>query len=105
MIEVSAEDAPARPDERFLLGPGYPNPCSSSSHGAAIIPFELRDDAAVRIDLCDALGRVVLTAAERVYAAGRHLLPLEPERLAAGFYTVRMRVGDAVASRPLIVTR
>lgn len=104
-IEVGVGDPPAPPGESFRLEPGYPNPCSASSDRTATIPFELRDESAVRVDVCDILGRVVLIAADRRFDAGRHLLALESDRLRSGLYAIRMRVGDAVSVRPFVVTR
>jgi aminopeptidase N len=104
-IEVGVEDPQPSPLQGYLLESGYPNPCSLSAHGRAVIPFELRRQDQVRIEVLDILGRSVGTLADGPFDAGRHLLPFQPDGLTPGLYTVRMLVPAGVSATKLLLTK
>lgn len=76
----------------------YPNPTA----GNLSLAYRLPTPSAVRVDLVDALGRVVRTA-EPPADAGR--LDLSTEGLGAGVYVVRLTAGDVRATRTVTVLR
>ncbi len=80
-------DAGAVPAELELSKP-YPNP----SAGAVAAELALPDPAEVRVEVYDALGRLVAPAAAASYAPGRHRLPISAGELPAGTYFVRVHV-------------
>jgi aminopeptidase N len=75
----------------FALGSVYPNPFNASAR----IPFELANDAKVKIAIFDITGRCVATLADGQFAAGKHELHYEPdETTASGVYFVSMAAGN-----------
>jgi hypothetical protein len=73
----------------------FPNP----ARDGATVRYALAEAGAVRLDVIDALGRVVQTAVGGVQEAGRHEVVLDGRRLPAGVYTVRLRAGARVSTR------
>ena len=96
---VSSEPAPTA--AAATLGPVYPNP----SLGRARVSFRLPTPGPARLELFDTLGRRVAVLAEGEHAAGTHSAWLDPYGLAAGVYVLRLRAGQAVASRRWVVAR
>lgn len=93
---VAEEGGPDDPIADGLVGV-FPNPTA----GRATVRFELAEAGAVRVDLVDALGRVVATLADGPYAAGPHEVAVDTSGLPAGVYAVRL----GGASRRLTVVR
>lgn len=76
----------------------YPNPFNSTVH----IELRLGSPSAVRVEICDPLGRLVAVAAEGTLESGEHELRWESDGGPYGAYLLRVRVGDEVATRMLI---
>lgn len=85
----------------LALGQNFPNPVRSHT----TVPFSLDADAPVALDVFDALGRHVLRVAEGEYTAGDHTASLDASGLASGVYVVRLRAGEALLQRRLVVAR
>ncbi len=83
-----------------LLAP-YPNPAA----GTVRLGFELAAPEAVRLTVVDALGREVLVAADRSFAAGRHEIAVATGRLAPGTYLARLAAGDVAGTTRFTVAR
>lgn len=77
-----------------------PNP----SRGAARLRFHLDAPADVRLDVVDALGRVVASVAG-AYGAGTHAVALDGGALAPGAYTVRLSAGGMLDVGRLVRVR
>jgi hypothetical protein len=93
------------PTAHALL-PNFPNPFA----GTTSITFDLREHARVQLDIVDVTGRLVTRLADRVFAAGRHVLPWNAEATPSGTYVCRLRIeGDdrksLVLSRRLLMVR
>jgi hypothetical protein len=71
----------------------------------ARLRISLPDDARVRVTVADALGRVVARPHEGVTAKGVTDVALDAARLAPGVYTVRIWIGGAAVTRPLVIVR
>ncbi|OZC03933.1 T9SS type A sorting domain-containing protein [Rubricoccus marinus] len=78
-----------------------PNP----SRGAATLRFETATPEAVRVQVVDRLGRVVLSLPERALAPGEHTIPLDLSRLSAGVYTAVVTSGESRRAARLTVVR
>ncbi|WP_412061490.1 endonuclease/exonuclease/phosphatase family protein [Rubrivirga sp. IMCC45206] len=77
-----------------------PNP----SRGAARLRFRLDAPADVRLDVVDALGRIVASVSG-AYGPGTHAVALDGAALAPGAYTVRLSAGGALDVGRLVRVR
>jgi hypothetical protein len=80
-----------------VLGP-------SPSPGPVRIEFELRDQAAIELDVFDVQGRLVASPARGVWPAGRHAVEWNGRGAAAGVYLVRCRYASGEIVRRFVRT-
>ncbi len=104
---VNAGHAPLMPADvetiipaRLNIGAPYPNPAASS----AVLRVELPASESLRVDVVDALGRVVLTACDARFSAGGHVITVPVHMLAPGSYQLRATAGGTIAARTLLIT-
>jgi len=83
------------------IGIPQPNPCITLTY----LPLVLDRDAEVSVDVVDALGRVTSMAQPTHLDAGTHHLPCDVRHLPAGTYVARVRVGQRLVGRTIVVTR
>lgn len=83
------------------LAQNQPNPCSRETE----ISFALPETDNVRLSLYDALGREVMTALDERMKAGTHSIRLTLENLPSGVYSYRLRAGNYVAARTLLLAK
>ncbi len=81
------------------LGSCYPNPTYSST----TIPFELKAPAQVHLAIYDWNGRLIQTLIQEKRQAGKYEQLLEVGNLAQGFYVYRLKVGEELFVKRLIV--
>ena len=96
--------APLLPEaaaRRLELRPVAPNPVV----GSAMVRFWLAADMAVTIELLDVSGRKVQTIVEDRLAAGSHAIRWTRGTLPSGVYFLRLRAGDRIATRKLVLAR
>jgi photosystem II stability/assembly factor-like uncharacterized protein len=98
---VSAAEAVPDPKEAVALLQNYPNPCADRT----AIPFTLSRASHVRIDVMDAIGRIVATVMDGELPAGVHRAEWLTGGLPAGVYRCRIAAGSASASRWITVAR
>jgi predicted outer membrane repeat protein len=94
------------PSGVFLVRAPYPNP----SRGSATLSFQLPKRGRVVVEVFDVAGRRVAGVLDRELPAGSHVLALGAagggsERLAAGFYTLRVSAAGQTATRALVVLK
>ena len=82
VASVSAEELPLA----FGLRGNYPNPTA----GAAVISLDLPEDADVRMELYDTIGRRVMVVEETLTAGARQELSVSGRSLPAGVYIYRV---------------
>ncbi len=82
MASISAEELPLA----FALRGNYPNPTT----GAGTISLDLPEDAAVRMELYDAIGRRVMTVQEDMTAGSGQTLTFSGSSLPSGVYVYRV---------------
>lgn len=99
--EISAKAAKEAVPKTFALEQSYPNPSTAS----ATIRFALPEDADVRMELYDLLGRRVALLMDGPMRAGYHTYVLNGTSLASGTYFYRLQAGDRVATRSMRVVR
>ena len=99
---TGVENTPSAP--KFAVSVPYPNPRMGA--GGATFGFSLPEPDEVRLELHDALGRLVVARAfEPVLGSGPHQIRWEPPSLAAGTYIVRFvtKSGKATSTKWTIV--
>jgi photosystem II stability/assembly factor-like uncharacterized protein len=96
-------EMPSQLASGIALDPAYPNPASSS----ATISFTVSGgrDAAVQIDVYDAMGRKAGNVYSGVKAPGKHSALFDASRLRAGVYFVRMTTGKEMKVEKLVVMK
>lgn len=90
-----------RPDAGALTLSVAPNPAS----GAVSMTYVLGQSASVRLELVDALGRVVREVRAGDQSAGSHAVSVTTDGLPSGAYLVRLIAGERQATRQLTVLR
>ena len=85
---LAGDDKPSGLPSQFVLTGNYPNPFNPSTQ----IQFDLPENASVKVELFDLIGRNVLSLPERDIAAGvgRHI-QVDGSTLASGTYLYQVR--------------
>lgn len=91
----------ARIPGSFALGQNYPNPFNP----VTTIKYELPKSSEVRLSVFDMLGREVAVLVDERRDAGVHEVKFESSRLSSGMYLSRLRAGDVVQSRKMMLLR
>lgn len=96
--------------DRLTVGSPYPTPFSVEQAPRLRIPLTLPARSDVRLTIHDALGRTVYRPATESRAAGNHLLEWSARHengspVAPGLYVLRLKVGEEIHTRPLVVVR
>ena len=85
----------------FALHPNYPNPFNPTT----TIVFDVPQAADVTIVVYDLLGRPVSTLINGSMAAGRHEAYVDAQSWSSGLYIVRMRTGNRVFERSILLVK
>ena len=88
------------PEELVLHAPA-PNPV----RGQARLRYEVPEEAPVRVELYDVLGRKVTTLVDREEAAGRKTTTLDASGLSSGTYFVRLTAEGTAQTEQITVVR
>jgi predicted esterase len=86
---------------QYRLEQNYPNPLNPST----TIKFELPKASMVRLSVFDMLGREVSVLVNERRDAGVHEVKFDGSNLASGVYFYRMKAGDFVQSRKLLLLK
>jgi hypothetical protein len=86
---------------RFELIQNYPNPFNSST----VIRYAITAYERVRLDVFDALGRLITTLVDAHQEPGRYETRFSGEELGTGVYFYRLRAGGLTATRKLLLLR
>lgn len=79
----------------------YPNPFSHS----ATLQYTVREQSRVYVTLHDATGKEIRQIEDRMRFPGRHTCTINGSDLTAGLYFVRLRSGQSVEFRKILVTK
>ena len=105
---VHLEEQEAAPVADFRLEQNYPNPFSASGifeNPGTTIAFTLSNASLVTLKIYDLLGNEVATLVSEKLPAGKHQRVWEPRGLASGEYLYRLRVGELVEAKKMLVIR
>lgn len=79
----------------------YPNPFNPFT----VVAYALAQRSNVTLTVFNALGQEVATLVHEVQDAGKHEIRFTADRLASGIYFYRLRTGENVAARKLVLIR
>ncbi len=79
----------------------YPNPVED----VATIAFELTDSKKVELDIYDVVGRKVIGLANSNLPAGEQKFTFNKEDLSSGIYMVRLKVGNSIVTRKVVINK
>ncbi|RMF63322.1 MAG: T9SS C-terminal target domain-containing protein, partial [Bacteroidetes bacterium] len=85
----------------FALAPAYPNPFNP----ATSLRYDLPRPEHVRLDVYDVIGRRVATLVDTEQKAGRYEVRFDARHLASGVYFYRLRAGDFVQTRKMVLLK
>jgi hypothetical protein len=85
----------------FILNQNYPNPFNPTTN----ISFDLPEKSEVNITVYDVLGQKVVTLADEVKSAGRHIVQFDDKNLKSGVYICRMDIDNQVFTRKMILLK
>jgi hypothetical protein len=97
---VSEPIASNQPSD-FRLSQNYPNPFNPSTK----IEFSVPKNSRVVLKVYNALGVEVATVVDEQMSTGTYRVRFDGSRLASGIYFYRLKSGDFVASKKMILIR
>ena len=95
-----AKDGMLRPSCNKLYS-AYPNPFNAQTR----IQFELASEQHVKIEIYDALGRLVHTGLDKKLQAGTHSFDIKAEGRPSGVYFYSMTAGEVHQSKRFVIMR
>jgi predicted GH43/DUF377 family glycosyl hydrolase len=99
---VTTIESPAKPVPReFALHQNYPNPFNPST----MIRYDVPDAAAVNLTVYSILGQEVAKLVDAREEAGYHEARFDASGLASGIYFYRLRAGNFVQTKKLVLMR
>ena len=96
-LEQVAQDLPTE----FSLSPNYPNPFNPTT----TIAFALPQASRARLEIYNLLGQRVATLVDETLPVGRHEVRWEARRLPSGTYVYRLKAGDFVEVRRMLLVK
>jgi hypothetical protein len=98
---IETADNPLAKAFTVTLEQNYPNPFNPRT----TIAFTLSKESTVRLDVFDATGRLVATLVDESRGVGRHQLDFDASRLSSGVYFYRLRAGDVVEQKKMVLLK
>jgi len=99
-VQVGIVNPPTLPGE-FILLRNYPNPFNAQT----TIEFFLPEPLKVRLTVYDLLGRQVRTLLDEPRSSGVHKVIFDASDLTSGVYFCRLRVGNVVETKRMVLLR
>jgi hypothetical protein len=98
---LAADPRGAELPQRFALGQNYPNPFNPTTE----IRFDLAAAAKVELSIFNTLGQRVATLINESRPAGSYRVSWDGSGAASGIYLYRLRAGDLVETRKMVLVR
>jgi len=87
--------------EKMQLSQNYPNPFNPSTR----IDFALPEQAEVRLDVFDLMGRRVATVLSETRPAGEHSVMFDASNLASGVYLYRLQAAGEIQTQKMTIIK
>lgn len=100
-ISTAVDESPGQAQVNFRLGQNYPNPFNSTTR----FDFQIKEREMVTLKVFDILGREAATVVSEVLPAGCHSAAWNAGALSSGVYTYRLRAGESVETKKLLLTK
>jgi len=101
LVLTSAPHSAFGTPREFTLSQNFPNPFNPST----VILYTVPEKSEVSLTLYNTLGQFVMSIADGEQEAGPHVVRLEASGLSSGVYYYRLRAGNLVATKSLVVLR
>lgn len=98
VVSAVGDDLPPVHNELFR---NFPNPFNPSTQ----IRYSVAQEAAVRVEVYDLMGRKVDSLVDEVKPAGIYTVTYQPRNLASGAYVILMRVGSYRATQSMMLVK
>jgi hypothetical protein len=98
---VGIWNTPSPLPERYLLLQNYPNPFNAQTN----IDFILPKSQDVKLTVYDLLGRQIEVLIDEYREAGVHAITFDASSLSSGVYFYRLRAGDAVETKRMVLLK
>jgi photosystem II stability/assembly factor-like uncharacterized protein len=85
----------------FALSQNYPNPFNPTT----MIEYQLKDKSFVTLTIFDVLGRRVATLVDGEQNGGSHSVPWDASSVASGVYFYRLKAGDFVETKKMLLMK
>ncbi len=85
----------------YILFPNYPNPFNPTT----TINFSTPSNGFVKLSVLNTLGEEVSTLVNEFISAGSHEVTFNAENLASGIYFYRLKAGDFVETKKMVLLR
>jgi hypothetical protein len=99
MVGVEKLDLPT--PKEFYLANNYPNPFNPTTN----IRFAIPVSGKVKLVVYNLIGQVVATLLDEYIPAGNHLVKFDAKDLPSGMYIYKLKSGDTVMSKKLMVLK
>ena len=87
--------------EKLKLFQNFPNPFNPST----VIKYQLGNTEFVKLEIYDLSGRLVAELVNRIQVPGTYSVMYDMENLASGIYFYKLRVGDNIESKKMILIK
>jgi hypothetical protein len=85
----------------FILKQNFPNPFNPTT----VISWQLAVGSPVTLTICNLAGQEVITLVNEYQPAGNHSIQFDGIGLASGIYLYRIRVGDFIEMKKMILMK
>ena len=100
-VKVTSVEKPLKQPKEFMLYQNYPNPFNAVSK----INYSVPQISFVTIKVYDFLGREIITLVNSEKSIGNYSITFDASKLSSGIYYYRMRVGDFVSTKKLVLLK
>ncbi len=97
---IEPEHSPVAPTA-FRLLPAYPNPFNPST----VIPFHIARQVPVQLEVFDLTGQKVAVLVNEPLPPGEYRIPFNANQLSNGIYFVRLKAGQFVQTRKIVLMK
>jgi hypothetical protein len=100
-VDLSVDPLSGAVPDEFYLAQNFPNPFNPTTH----IEYGLPEPSHVTLAVYDVLGRTVAVLQDGLQTAGVYRATLDGSRLGSGVYFCRLRAGEFVQMRKMLLVR